>query len=392
MTRVLLEGVTKVYAGKVPAVADLNLEIRSGELLALVGPSGCGKTTLLRLIAGLEPPTSGEIRFGDCSVRDVPPHRRHTAMMFQDEALQPHLSVQQNLEFGLKLRRPPWWRRWNKDNHDNLSREEITQKAKQAANLVGIVHLLDRLPRQLSGGERQRVALGQAMVRDPSVLLLDEPLSQLDASLRGQLRAEIRQLQRRLDVTTIYVTHDQAEAMAVGDRIAVMSNGELLQVGPPLDVYDRPLTKTVAQSMGYPQMNFISGKLEEEGNNDTKRLRFVGGGWTVEISAAHIPQLDGYIGRHVDLGIRPEHVQIRDASMPAGESRTNVDSLANIVMVETLGDSTILRLRMKNGTQRQPITCKRTGRWTEATGGEVSLSVDTEHCHFFDPVSGDTIL
>ena len=387
MTRVLLEGVSKVFAVGVNALSEVNLEISSGELLALIGPSGCGKTTLLRLVAGLERATSGNVVFDTRKMNDVPPHLRNTAMVFQDEALQPHLSVRDNLTFGLKLRRRKWWQRKRSSTNDNLTNGEITQQINQAAAAVGIERLLDRMPQQLSGGQRQRVALGQAMVRQPTVLLLDEPLSQLDSRLRGELRSEIKQLQRRLNVTTIYVTHDQDEALALGDRIAVMSDGKLQQVGLPLSVYDRPLTKTVAEQLGDPPMNFITGKVQTASSSE--RLRFVGGGLQVELSAAQTEALGRDIGRHVELGVRPEHVQVRTVS--AGGLTTDVDSLANITMVETLGDSTILRIQTKSDTESGQITCKRPGRVNAVCGDHMEVSIDAQQILIFDIESGALI-
>ena len=389
MTRVLLEGVSKVFAGQVRAVAEVNLDVRSGELLALVGPSGCGKSTLLRLLAGLETPSAGDIRFDNQRMNDIPPHRRRTAMVFQDEALQPHLNVRQNLEFGWKLRRS-WWRRNGNTKERSLTHEEISEKIEQAAAVVGIGHLLERRPQQLSGGERQRVALAGAMVRKPSVLLLDEPLSHLDARLRGQLRAEIKQLQRRLNVTTIYVTHDQVEAMALGDRIAVMSNGALHQVGPPVEVYDRPCRKIVAELLGSPPMNFIDGVILRSAGDDGK-LRFTGGGLQVDLSALQTAALDPWIGQPVELGVRPQHIRLRAAKPNGDEITGNVDSLANITMVETLGDSTILHLRTESKSQTTTLTSKQTERWTGGTIGPVQLVVDARHCLFFNPQTGEAI-
>ena len=381
MTRVLLEGVSKVFAGNIAAVSDVTLKMPAGELTTLVGPSGCGKTTLLRLVAGLETPTAGDVRFDDKSVLHQPCHRRNVAMVFQDEALQPHLSVKQNLAFGLKLRRPWWWQR-NSESAHQLTNGEITQRITKAAEVVGIGHLLNRLPQQLSGGERQRVALGQAMARQPSVLLLDEPLSQLDARLRGELRAEIKQLQRRLNVTTIYVTHDQDEAMALGDQVAVISSGVLHQVGPPLDIYDRPSNKTVAQSLGNPPMNFIDGQIQR---TQTGEVCFVGGGLQVVFAALQSHPLSEHIGRRVELGVRPEHVELGSSS---SGSPADVESLANITMVETLGDSTILRLQTKSDTSNQTITSKTLGRASLREGDPVAIGIAPQRTLIFDTEHG----
>lgn len=399
MTRLLLEGVSKVYSPNVEAVADIDLDVRSGEMLALVGPSGCGKSTLLRMIAGLESPTAGEIVFEGRRMNDVPPHQRNTAMVFQEDALQPHWSVRKNLEFGLKRCRRGWLRRpvvkhrqdgkADSSHHGKLTNGEIEHRISEAAALLGIGHLLDRWPWRLSGGERQRVALGRAMVRSPAVLLLDEPLSNLDARLRGLMRAEIKRLHQRLGVTTIYVTHDQQEAMTLGDRIAVMSAGRLLQVGAPLQVYDRPAHRMVAELLGSPPMNFVDGRIEQSGE---VAVRFVGGGLQVVFSTVRSARLGGDIGRPVMLGIRPEHIGVH----PAADLPTDVESLANITMVETLGDSAILHLRIVGDapehiaatSNHEELTSKQTGRWTYDNQVAVAVTIDPTNCYVFDKHTG----
>ena len=415
MTRVLLEGVSKVYAGDVRAgpvraVSNVNLEIHDGELLVLIGPSGCGKTTLLRLIAGLEKPTTGNIRFDGVEVSGVAPRHRQVAMVFQEDALQPHLTVRENIAFGLKLRRrTAWLGGWlaqppanNKDDKQpvprHLTNGEITDRINKAAAALGIEQLLDRLPRQLSGGERQRAALGQAMVRSPKVTLLDEPLASLDAPVRGQLRVELRQLQRRQRVTSVYVTHDQVEAMTMGDRIAVMFDGKLQQVGAPCEVYDRPANRKVAGLLGSPPMNFVDGRIERRsakpGNGSGTALWFVGGGLRVELSPAQTARFGGTraIEQPVTLGLRPEQI---DVSLSA-EGPGAVESLANITMVETLGDSTILHLRVENIAEdtttlrsKNTLRSKIPRRWTGET--EVKFTFDPDDCIFFDAESGALI-
>ena len=267
MARTVLAGVSKVYPRGVLAVQALDLEVEDGEFLVLLGPSGCGKTTTLRLIAGLEAATTGEIRIGGRVVSRLPSRERDVALVFQSGALFPHLSVARNMAFGLELRcgGGGLWRVWKRvigsaqAAADAARRRGIRQQVRHTAELLRIEHLLDRLPRQLSGGERQRVALGRALVRQPAVFLLDEPLSNLDAGLRLQLRRELQRLHERLQTTMIYVTHDQAEAMALGGRIAVMEGGQLQQVGEPRAVYDRPRNRFVARFVGSPAMNLLSG-------------------------------------------------------------------------------------------------------------------------------------
>src|SRR5689334_11683119 len=251
MADVRFQHVYKRYGENPPVITDLNLEIKDHEFMVLVGPSGCGKSTALRMIAGLEEITGGTLSIGDRTVNDLPPKDRDVAMVFQNYALYPHMTVRENLEFGLKIRKTP--------------KEEMNRLVDDAARTLGITEFLDRKPKQLSGGQRQRVALGRAIVRNPAVFLFDEPLSNLDAKLRVQMRAEISTLQKRLKTTTVYVTHDQIEAMTMGDRIAVMSKGELQQVGTPLEVYDQPSNLFVASFIGTPPMNFIPGTLGSGG-------------------------------------------------------------------------------------------------------------------------------
>ncbi|HEY9421325.1 MAG TPA: sn-glycerol-3-phosphate ABC transporter ATP-binding protein UgpC, partial [Thermoanaerobaculia bacterium] len=250
MAEVTFKGVKKAY-GPVTVIPNLDLDIRDHEFMVLVGPSGCGKSTALRMIAGLEEISGGAIEIGGRTVNDVPPKDRDIAMVFQSYALYPHMTVRENLEFGLKIRKTP--------------KDEMKRRVDEAARILAIAELMDRKPKQLSGGQRQRVALGRAIVRNPSVFLFDEPLSNLDAKLRVQMRAEISKLQKSLDTTTVYVTHDQIEAMTMGDRIAVMSKGELQQVGTPLEVYERPANMFVASFIGTPPMNFVPATLADGG-------------------------------------------------------------------------------------------------------------------------------
>ncbi|HEX7122738.1 MAG TPA: ABC transporter ATP-binding protein, partial [Gemmatimonadaceae bacterium] len=250
-TRIVLDGVSKAYDGHIAAVKNLSLAIEPGELLVLVGPSGCGKSTVLRLIAGLETPTSGRILFDDTDVTATPPQERNLAMVFQSYALYPHMTVRENMSFGLRVR--------------GRARAEIARRVDEAARVLGLEALLDRRPGQLSGGQRQRVALGRAIVREPRAFLLDEPLSNLDAQLRADTRAELARLHRRLGVTMVYVTHDQTEAMSLGTRVAVLRDGVLQQVAPPLELYRRPANQFVAGFIGTPPMNFVRGRIRREG-------------------------------------------------------------------------------------------------------------------------------
>jgi len=290
MSSVTLQNVSKNYAGDVVAVQSANLEINDSEFMVIVGPSGCGKTTMLRLIAGLEDVTEGTIRIGDRIVNDVSPKDRNVAMVFQNYALYPHMTVFGNMAFGLKMRKFP--------------KVQIKARIQQAAELLGIEKLLNRKPKALSGGERQRVAVGRAMVRNPQVFLFDEPLSNLDAKLRVTTRAELKALHRKLQTTTIYVTHDQVEAMTMGDRICIMHDGVIQQVAEPMEVYDRPVNRFVAGFLGTPPMNFLEGKLIDTNGH----LGFVVGDVQIDLSDSMRGKLDLYVNKEVVLGVRPEHL------------------------------------------------------------------------------------
>jgi multiple sugar transport system ATP-binding protein len=307
--------------GDFAAVRDLTLEVRDEEFLVLVGPSGCGKTTSLRLIAGLDEVSEGTIRIGDRVVNDIAPKDRDVAMVFQSYALYPHMSVYDNLAFGLKLRKTP--------------KAEIDRRVKEAAAIIELSDLLERKPKQLSGGQRQRVALGRAIVREPAVFLMDEPLSNLDAKLRVQTRAEISRLHQRLRTTVVYVTHDQVEAMTMGTRIAVMHAGVLQQVGTPQELYTRPANRFVAGFIGSPAMNFVDVATEDGGGGT--RLR--GGAFEAPVPARLGDAVAASAGRSLVMGIRPEHLEVGAAGDGAGTVRTNVD------VVEFLGDEELLHLR-----------------------------------------------
>src|SRR5512132_284838 len=301
MAEIAYEHVFKVYPDGTEAVHDLDLEIRDGELMVLVGPSGCGKTTALRMLAGLEEITEGEIRIGDRIVNDLTPRDRDIAMVFQSYALYPHMTVADNLAFGLKLRKLP--------------KKEVNERVQRAARILQIEEFLKRKPRALSGGQRQRVAMGRAIVREPQAFLMDEPLSNLDAKLRVQMRAEIHQLQRRLDVTTIYVTHDQVEAMTMGDRVAVMNAGRLQQADTPQVLYDQPVNEFVAGFIGSPAINLVEAQLEQ--TNGHLSVSFGEHRLTVDDHVVHNRSgLKDYVGRTVILGIRPEDFE--DATVETG--------------------------------------------------------------------------
>ncbi|MBN3033801.1 MAG: ABC transporter ATP-binding protein [Candidatus Saganbacteria bacterium] len=289
MARVLLKNVTKMF-DDVAAVKDVNLAIKDKEFVVLVGPSGCGKTTTLRMIAGLEEISRGEIYIGDRLVNEVPPKDRNIAMVFQSYALYPHMKVYDNMAFGLKLR--------------GESKKEIDTRVREAAEILGLTVYLDRLPKQLSGGQRQRVALGRAIVRHPQVFLMDEPLSNLDAKLRVQMRAQLQRIHKQLEATIVYVTHDQVEAMTLGQKVAVILNGELQQVDAPLTVYERPTNRFVAGFLGSPPMNFFKGQVRKKEG----KYFFECEGFKFEVPADVAGQLASYVDREVSFGIRPEDI------------------------------------------------------------------------------------
>jgi len=327
VARVLLENLTKLYDG-VTAVANLTLEVADGEFVVIVGPSGCGKTTTLRLIAGLEEPTAGNIYIADTMVNDVPPRQRDIAMVFQNYALYPHMTVRRNMAFALKIRK--------------LSAVEIDKRIREAAELLRIGHLLNRKPQALSGGQRQRVALGRAIVRNPKAFLFDEPLSNLDAALRASTRAEIKALHQRLQTACIYVTHDQAEAMTLGDRICVMLDGEIQQTARPLDVYDRPVNRFVAGFLGTPAMNFLTGRVDLQ--NDA--ARFVLANETIDLPPRLKKLLDGYNGREMVLGIRPHNLSLCSPSQQPADSIS-----ATVSLTEPLGSRADVHLTTNTGAK-----------------------------------------
>ena len=360
MAGVRLEKVTKRY-GNVIAVNEANLDIKDKEFIVLVGPSGCGKSTTLRMVAGLEEITEGNIYIGDVLVNDIPPKDRDIAMVFQNYALYPHMDVYNNMAFGLKLRKFP--------------RSEIDRRVKEAARMLGIENLLDRKPKQLSGGQRQRVAVGRAIVREPKVFLMDEPLSNLDAKLRVQMRAELSKLHARLQTTAIYVTHDQTEAMTMGDRIVVMKDGFIQQIGAPLEIYDNPVNVFVAGFIGTPPMNFINCVLQKEGDDywvktDAFRLKIH------PERARQIKNIGAYVDKEVILGIRPEDID--DAKIQPGPEDATV--VATVDVTEPMGSEVIVYFS-KGSSQ----FVARVDPHTEATDGEEHpVSFNMKKIHLFD--------
>ncbi|MGA1565090.1 MAG: ABC transporter ATP-binding protein [Ilumatobacteraceae bacterium] len=383
MATVTLSGVNKVYDNGYHAIHDLSLEIVDGEFLVLVGPSGCGKSTALRMIAGLETITSGEMKIGDRVVNDVEPKDRDIAMVFQNYALYPHMSVADNIGFALKLAKVP--------------KEEIEERVKRAAEILELTTYLDRKPGQLSGGQRQRVAMGRAIVRQPAAFLMDEPLSNLDAKLRVQMRAEIAALQRSLGVTTFYVTHDQVEAMTMGDRVAVIKDGYLQQVDTPQNLYDRPVNVFVAAFIGSPSMNLFDGRLALSGDTATVTL----GSQTLtlgsEVLAAR-PALRNYDGRNVVVGIRPEDFEDNEfAGDASGRTMTApvklIEALGSELMVHFSIDAPTVDSGDPDAPETQPVDgqANAVGRFNPRSrvrsGDTATIAVSTENLHFFDAES-----
>ncbi|GAB4169683.1 MAG: sn-glycerol-3-phosphate ABC transporter ATP-binding protein UgpC [Terrimicrobiaceae bacterium] len=367
MSNVSLNHVWKVYPGEksreVAAVRDFNLQIQDREFVVFVGPSGCGKSTTLRMIAGLEEISRGDIFIGEKRVNDVPPKDRDIAMVFQNYALYPHMSVYDNMAFGLKLRKYP--------------KEEIKQRVNAAAEILGITQLLDRKPKALSGGQRQRVAVGRAIVRQPKVFLFDEPLSNLDAKMRVQMRAEITKLHQRLQSTMIYVTHDQVEAMTMGTRIVVMKDGVIQQADAPLKLYNEPKNLFVAGFLGSPPMNFLKGRLSG-GHGALVFTENDGGAIRLEVGerSSAMP----YVGKEVVLGVRPECCElVTGENAPAGSSFE-----AAVDLVEPMGAETFLYMQTATGTM---ISRSHASVDHRLTGQKLRFTVDLEKLHFFDPES-----
>jgi multiple sugar transport system ATP-binding protein len=399
MSEVELSNVTKIYPGDIKAVDDLSLEIRDREFMVLVGPSGCGKSTTLRMIAGLEDITAGTIRIGDRVVNAVAPKDRDIAMVFQNYALYPHMTVYKNMAFGLLLRRkyatfdnPLGFvlahGQWSKARAE---RGEIDRRVHEAAGILGIEELLQRRPKALSGGQRQRVAVGRAIVRQPKAFLFDEPLSNLDAKLRIGMRAELKRLHRQVQTTTVYVTHDQEEAMTLGDRVVVMKDGIVHQVGTPYEVYEHPANRFVAGFVGTPPMNFFEGRLVRDG----ERLFFDEGDNRLAVSAAHRERLAAFAGQPITLGIRPEAlspasppgsvgIPPANSGIPGGAGVSPASAILNVQVsvVEPLGD----RADIYCSTPRHPhIVSRVDARTRVAEGQPARLAVDMARAHFFAP-------
>lgn len=359
MARILLENVTKVFDGNITAVSNFNLDVTDGEFMVIVGPSGCGKTTTLRIIAGLEEATSGNIYIGSRLVNNVSARDRDVAMVFQNYALYPHMNAYQNMAFALKMR--------------NVPRAEIKKRIVGTAKLLGIESLLHRKPRDLSGGQCQRVALGRAIVRESQAFLFDEPLSNLDAGLRLATRAELKSLHQRLQTTTIYVTHDQAEAMSLGDRISVIRNGEIQQTAAPMEVYERPVNKFVADFFGTPPMNFFEGNIKLRNNTAY---------FTVGNDAIRLPQrlstvLWDYYDKQMILGIRPENISLQQFS---GQNDNAISAMVNII--EPVGSRTDIYLTHSTG---QKFIAGIDPHTKLQVNNEVKIYVDSERIHIFEP-------
>ena len=368
MAGISIRHIYKIYPGDVTAVNDCNLEIADKEFVILVGPSGCGKSTTLRMIAGLEEISKGELYIGDRLVNDVPPKDRNIAMVFQSYALYPHMTVYKNMAFALDLQKTP--------------KDEIDRRVRETAKILDIEHLLDRKPKALSGGQRQRVALGRAMVRNPAVFLLDEPLSNLDAKLRASMRTELIKLHKQLETTFVYVTHDQTEAMTMGDRIVVMSNAVVQQVDTPQKLYDSPCNMFVAGFIGSPQMNFLDAVLKE----DDKGYYLDIDGDSLYIPAEKaVEGLKQYIGSTLKMGIRPENIYDDEPFLLA-----NADSViqTTVDVSELMGSEVYLYLNYKNST----LTARVAPTTTSKIGDSIKVGLDMKKVHLFDAETEEAIL
>jgi multiple sugar transport system ATP-binding protein len=363
MSEVTLRNVVKSY-GSVNVIKGIDLEIKSGEFVVFVGPSGCGKSTLLRMIAGLEDITSGKISIGGTVVNDLPPRLRDIAMVFQDYALYPHKSVFENMAFGLRLRKLP--------------EHEIQTRVNDAAAILQINHLFQRKPRELSGGQRQRVAMGRAIVRKPKAFLFDEPLSNLDALLRSEMRVEIKKLHHRLGNTIVYVTHDQVEAMTLADRIVVLHGGNLIQYDTPDGIYNRPAAKFVAGFTGSPPMNFAPCRIGEGG-----RTLHVKGGIDLPVPARRVDECARHVGRELTFGLRPEHVGVPAGAVP-GIERTD----GEVLLVEPLGAETLGLIKLGASDEAPEMTGRFAPDAKLSPGQRLPIALDLNHFHLFDSKAG----
>jgi multiple sugar transport system ATP-binding protein len=359
MARILLENVSKVFDKQVTAISDFSLEVADSEFMVIVGPSGSGKTTILRMIAGLEKATSGNIYIEDTLVNDVPPGNRDIAMVFQNYALYPHMNVYENIAFGLKMRK--------------FSKEEINSRVTKVSVLLGIENLLTRKPKALSGGQRQRVAVGRAIVRSPKVFLFDEPLSNLDAGLRGATRAELKALHHKLQITSIYVTHDQTEAMTLGDRICVIYNGVIQQTASPIEIYERPINKFVAGFFGSPSMNFFAGRVKFKDDIPC----FVIGNDTITLPRRSKTVLADYSDKEVVMGVRPESLSICKFSNKIDNA---ISAVINIV--EPLGNRIDIYLTSNTGTK---FIANTDPHIKSNVQDVVKVNIDSEKIHIFEP-------
>ncbi|MCS7013551.1 MAG: sn-glycerol-3-phosphate ABC transporter ATP-binding protein UgpC [Chloroherpetonaceae bacterium] len=372
MATVVLNKVEKIYEGGVKAVENFSLEITDKEFIVLVGPSGCGKSTTLRMIAGLESISRGDLYIDGKRMNDVPPKDRDIAMVFQNYALYPHMTVFENMAFGLELRRVP--------------KEEIKRRVTEVAKAIGLAEYLDRKPKALSGGQRQRVALGRAIVRNPKVFLFDEPLSNLDAKLRVQTRTEISRLHRKLGATMIYVTHDQVEAMTMADRIVVMNKGVIQQVDTPLNLYNNPANKFVAGFIGSPAMNFIQGSLYQNG---VLCFRDKSGILDVPLPQKVADKLKTYIGKDVTMGIRPEDIHtIYEAERLKNASRAKL----HLDVVEPMGNEIFLYFQLPAAQESPHLVARIDARQPLELREDFECAIDTEKAHFFDNVTEQTLV
>jgi multiple sugar transport system ATP-binding protein len=397
MAEIVLEEVSKVYGGGTPAISDLNLDVKDGEFMVLVGPSGCGKTTALRMVAGLESISEGTIKIDDRVVNTVPPKERDIAMVFQNYALYPHMTVYDNMGFGLKLRKLP--------------KEEIDRRVREAAGILGLEEFLTRKPKALSGGQRQRVAMGRAIVREPKAFLMDEPLSNLDAKLRVQMRSEISRIQDEIGVTTLYVTHDQVEAMTMGDRVAVLRKGVLQQVDTPQFLYDHPRNLFVAGFIGSPAMNMVEADLVR--TDGSAAVEF--GGLRLEVPEEVLgerPDLRGYEGKRVVLGLRPEDMEDATLVSEVPSSRQiqatvhlrealGADVLVHFAisappvltedareLATDVGQEALLEAEARARAGQSTFLARLSPRTTAREGEPIELAVDVTRFHFFDPETG----
>lgn len=372
MADITFEHVEKIYPGGIRAVVDLDLQIEDGELVTLVGPSGCGKSTTLRLMAGLEQTTKGTLRIGKRIVNDIPARDRDVAMVFQNYALYPHMTVYQNLAFGLKLRKIP--------------KQEIDHRIRSTAEILAIDKLLNRKPPSLSGGQRQRVALGRAVVRRPRVFLFDEPLSNLDARQRIVTRAEIKRLQRELKTTTIYVTHDQEEAMSLGDRVAVMNGGEVFQYDTPLNIYHRPSDCFTAGFIGVPPMNFIIGELQ----NRAGKFWFCGGGIELQLTVSQINKFAKQLPETLVVGIRPEAFYLPNLATGSASQKSVNTVTVRIRLVEFLGSV----MDLQTFTSQGQVLVARLESHSVEPNSQIELHVQAEQIHVFEPneIAGSEVI